>query len=127
MSIVKNELKYTKDHEWVLVEGNVATIGIADYAQHALGDIVYVELPDAGREFKAGDTFAVIESVKAASDSYMPVGGKVTETNEAVVDDPSLLNQDAYANWMIKVEITNPADLDALMDAAAYTEYLGGE
>lgn len=127
MSIVKNELKYTKDHEWVLVEGNVATIGIADYAQHALGDIVYVELPDAGREFKAGDTFAVIESVKAASDSYMPVGGKVTETNEAVVDDPSLLNQDAYANWMIKVEMTNPADLDALMDAAAYTEYLGGE
>lgn len=127
MSIVKNELKYTKDHEWVLVEGNIATIGIADYAQHALGDIVYVELPDAGREFKAGDTFAVIESVKAASDSYMPVGGKVTETNEAVVDDPSLLNQDAYANWMIKVEITNPADLDALMDAAAYTEYLGGE
>lgn len=127
MSIVKNELKYTKDHEWVLVEGGTAVIGIADYAQHALGDIVYVELPDVGREFKAGDTFAVIESVKAASDSYMPVSGKVTETNEAIVDDPSLLNQDAYANWMIKVELTNPAELDALMDAAAYTEYLGGE
>lgn len=127
MSIVMNEMKYTKDHEWVKVEGSLATIGIADYAQHALGDIVYVELPDVGKEFKAGSTFAVVESVKAASDIYMPIGGKVTEVNEAIVDDPSLLNQDAYANWMIKVEITNAADLDALMDAAAYTEFLGGE
>lgn len=127
MSIVIADLKYTKDHEWVKVEGSMATIGIADYAQHALGDIVYVELPDVGKEFKAGDTFAVIESVKAASDSYMPVSGKVTEANEAIVDDPSLLNQDAYANWMIKIELTNPSDLDALMDAEAYTAFLGGE
>ena len=127
MSIVINDLKYTKDHEWVKVQGNTATIGIADYAQHALGDIVYVELPDIGKEFKAGSTFAVIESVKAASDSYMPIGGKVLEVNETIVDDPSLLNKDAYANWMIKIEITNAADLDALMDAAAYTEFLGGE
>lgn len=127
MSIVIADLKYTKDHEWVKVEGSMATIGIADYAQHALGDIVYVELPDVGKEFKAGDTFAVIESVKAASDSYMPVGGKVTEANEAIVDDPSLLNQDAYGNWMIKIELTNPSDLDALMDAEAYTAFLGGE
>ncbi len=127
MSIVINELKYTKDHEWVKVEGNMATIGIADYAQHALGDIVYVELPDVGKAFKAGETFAVIESVKAASDTYMPIGGTVTEANEAIVDDPSLLNKDAYANWMIKVEITNLADLDVLMDGAAYTEFLGGE
>lgn len=127
MSIVIEGMKYTKDHEWVKVEGNMATIGIADYAQHALGDIVYVELPSVGKELKAGSTFAVVESVKAASDIYMPIGGKVTETNEAIVDDPSLLNQDAYGNWMIKIEVTNPADLDALMDSAAYTEYLGGE
>lgn len=127
MSIVLNELKYTKDHEWVKVEGATGTIGIADYAQHALGDIVFVELPEIGREFKAGSTFAVVESVKAASDIYMPVGGKVTAINEAVVEDPSLLNQDAYGNWMIKVEVADMADLDALMDAAAYTEYLGGE
>ncbi len=127
MSIVIEGMKYTKDHEWVKVEGNMATIGIADYAQHALGDIVYVELPDVGKEFKAGSTFAVVESVKAASDIYMPIGGKVTEANEAVVNDPSLLNQDAYENWMIKIEVTNPADLDALMDSAAYTTYLGGE
>ena len=127
MAIVKPEMKYTKDHEWVLVEGNTAVIGIDDYAQHALGDIVYVELPDVGKELKAGDVFAVVESVKAASDSYVPISGKVTASNEAVVDDPSLLNQDAYGNWMIKVEMTNPSELDGLMDAAAYTEYLGGE
>jgi len=127
MSIVIEGLKYTKDHEWVKVEGNTATIGIADYAQHALGDIVYVELPDVGKEFKASSTFAVVESVKAASDIYMPIGGKVTEVNEAIVDDPSLLNKDAFGNWMIKIEISNPADLDALMDGAAYTEFLGGE
>lgn len=127
MSIVIDGLKYTKDHEWVKVEGNMATIGISDFAQHALGDIVYVELPDLGKEFKAGSTFAVIESVKAATDSYMPIGGKVTEINETIVDDPSLLNKDAYENWMIKVEITNMADLDVLMDSAAYTVFLGGE
>lgn len=127
MSIVIEGMKYTKEHEWVKVEGSMATIGIADYAQHALGDIVYVELPDVGKEFKAGSTFAVVESVKAASDIYMPIGGKVTEVNDTIVDDPKLLNQDAYGNWMIKVEVTNPADLDALMDSAAYTEYLGGE
>lgn len=127
MAIIKDEMKYTKDHEWVKVEGNTAVIGIDDYAQHALGDIVYVELPDVGKELKTGDVFAVIESVKAASDSYMPIGGKVVEVNDAVADDPSLLNQDAYANWIVKVEISNLSDLDALMDAAAYTEYLGGE
>lgn len=127
MSIVIEGMKYTKEHEWVKVEGNMATIGIADYAQHALGDIVYVELPDVGKEFKAGSTFAVVESVKAASDIYMPIGGKVTAVNDSIVDDPKLLNQDAFGNWMIKIEVSNPADLDALMDAAAYTEYLGGE
>lgn len=127
MAIIKDEMKYTKEHEWVKVEGNMAVIGIDDYAQHALGDIVYVELPDIGKELKVGDVFAVIESVKAASDSYMPIGGKVVEVNEAVADDPSLLNQDAYANWIVKVEISNLSDMDALMDAAAYTEYLGGE
>lgn len=127
MAMIKDGMKYTKEHEWVMVEGNMAVIGIDDYAQHALGDIVYVELPDVGKELKVGDVFAVIESVKAASDSYMPIGGKVVEVNEAVAENPSLLNQDAYANWIVKVEVANLSDMDALMDAAAYTEYLGGE
>ncbi|PIE77149.1 MAG: glycine cleavage system protein H [Clostridiales bacterium] len=96
---VKKDLYYTKDHEWVSVEGNLATIGISDYAQHSLGDIVYVELPEVDEAFDAGDEFAVIESVKAASDAYMPVAGKVVEVNEALEDEPALLNEDAYANW----------------------------
>lgn len=127
MSIIMNEMKYTRDHEWVKVEGNMATIGIADYVRRDLGDIVDVELHDVGRVFKAGDTFAVIESDKAASDCYMPISGKVTETNEAIEDNPSLLNRHPYTNWMIKIEVVNPADLHALMDAAAYNVYLRGE
>ncbi len=119
MSVLK-DLLYTKDHEWIKVEGEKAYIGITDYAQHALGDIVFVELSEVGTELNAGDSFGAIESVKAASDSYIPVSGEIIEVNEAVVDDPSLLNQDAYANWMISITLSNKSDLDELMDAAQY-------
>ncbi|MFZ5354414.1 MAG: glycine cleavage system protein GcvH [Bacillota bacterium] len=114
------ELLYTEDHEWVRVEGDKAYVGITDFAQHALGDLVFVELPEIDAEFNAGESFGALESVKAASDSYIPISGKILEINEEVVDDPSLLNQDAYANWMICVEIKDRSELERLMDAAAY-------
>lgn len=119
MNVLK-ELLYTKDHEWVKVEGDKAYVGITDYAQHALGDIVFVELSDVDTELSAGDSFGAIESVKAASDSYIPVSGTVVEVNEAVTDDPSLLNQDAYANWMICIALSDKSELDALMSAEQY-------
>jgi len=127
MSLILDELKYSDDHEWVRVEGNEAVIGITDYAQDALGNIVYVELPEVGTEYSAGDSFAVIESVKAASDAYMPISGTVVASNGAVVDGPELLNQDAFANWMIRVTITDPSQLDGLLSADDYRKLLGGE
>ena len=117
---VLRDLLYTKDHEWIKVEGDKAYIGITDYAQHAMGDIVFVELPEVDTELSAGDSFGAIESVKAASDVYIAVSGTVVETNEAVVDDPSLLNQDAYANWMVCVTLSDKSELDALMNADQY-------
>jgi glycine cleavage system H protein len=119
MNVLK-DLLYTKDHEWIKVEGEKAYIGITDYAQHALGDIVFVELTEVDTELNAGDSFGAIESVKAASDSYIPVSGTVVEVNEAIVDDPSLLNQDAYANWMIAIALSNKSELDELMNAEQY-------
>lgn len=119
MNVLK-DLLYTKDHEWIKVEGEKAYIGITDYAQHALGDIVFVELSEVDTELNAGDSFGAIESVKAASDSYIPVSGTIVETNEAIVDDPSLLNQDAYANWMICINLSNKSELDGLMNAEQY-------
>jgi glycine cleavage system H protein len=113
-------LKYSKDHEWVKVEGNLATIGITDYAQHSLGDIVFVELPEIGDAIGKEETFGVVESVKAASDIYLPISGTVVKINEALVDEPELLNTDAFENWMIGVEMDDPTELDALMDATAY-------
>lgn len=127
MTMVIDGLKYSEDHEWVKLEGSKAYIGITDYAQHALGDLVYVELPEEGDSFEQGDSFGVIESVKAASDAYMPISGKIVEVNSTVVDDPASLNADAYANWLIAVEVTDMAQVDALMDAAAYRAHLGGE
>ncbi len=120
---IKKNYYYTEDHEWVNVEDNVATVGITDFAQHALGDIVYVELPEVDEVFEVGDEFAVIESVKAASDAYMPVAGKIVEINEELEDEPALLNEDAYANWIVKVEVDNDEDLKKLMDAAAYEQF----
>ena len=118
-------LKYSKEHEWVKVDGNVATVGITDHAQHALGDIVFVELPKVGSEAKFMKSIGVVESVKAASDVYSPVSGKVTEVNSALTNKPETLNGDCYAaGWMVKIELSAPAELEKLLDADAYTAYL---
>lgn len=118
-------LKYSKDHEWVRVEGNKAYIGITDYAQHALGSLVYVELPEVDDTFSAEDTLGVVESVKAASDIIVPISGTIVEINEAVVDDPGLINSDAFGSWMVAMEMSNPSELDELLDAAAYEALVG--
>jgi len=123
MAIVKDDRKYAESHEWVKVEGEIATIGISDYAQHALGDVVFVDLPEVGDEVAAGEDFGAVESVKAASDLICPVSGEIVEINEALEDAPELVNADAYANWIIKVKLSDSAELDALMDAAAYEEF----
>lgn len=126
MKVVK-DLLYTNDHEWVKVEGDTATVGVADYAQHQLGDIVYVELPEIDDEIEKEEDFAAVESVKAAADIYMPINGKVVEVNEDLMDDPALLNQDPYANWMIKVEILDKGQLDELMTSEEYEKFLAEE
>lgn len=126
MKVVKG-LYYSNDHEWVKVDGNDAYIGISDYAQHNLGDIVYVELPEIDDEIAKDDTFSSVESVKAAADVYIPVGGKVLEVNEALVDDPALLNVDPYENWIIKVELSDKAQLDDLMNSEDYEKFLSEE
>lgn len=125
--MVLEGLLYTKDHEWLKVEGNKAQMGITDYAQHALGSLVYVELPEADDNFSAGDALGVVESVKAASDIYMPVSGTILESNEAVVDDPGLINSDPYGSWMVSIELSDLSELDELLDAEAYKALLGGE
>ncbi len=119
---VSQDCKYTESHEWIKVEGNVGYVGISDYAQEQLGDIVFVELPEVGDEFSQGDCFAVVDSVKATSDIYMPVDGRIIEVNEALNDSPELLNEDAFANWIVKIEILDETQLDELLDAAAYEE-----
>lgn len=114
-------LKYTKDHEWALVEGNVATIGITHHAQDALGEVVFVELPAPGRALKKGDTFGVVESIKAVSDLYSPLTGKVLEVNKALTDEPGNANSDPYgAAWMIKLELSGEGETSALMSADDY-------
>ncbi len=120
MSKIIEGLYYSESHEWARVEGDVAEIGITDYAQHELGNIVYVDMPDVDDEFEAGDEFGAVDSVKASSPLNIPVGGTVIETNDALADDPQLLNRDPYGAWIIKVRLSDAADLDALMDAAAY-------
>ncbi|HEY1016026.1 MAG TPA: glycine cleavage system protein GcvH [Herpetosiphonaceae bacterium] len=119
-------LKYAKSHEWIKVEGDTATIGISDYAQHALGDIVFVELPDVGASFGAGDSFGVVESVKAASDVYLPVSGEVVEINEALLDAPETVNSDPYgAGWLVKITVAG--GLEDLLDKAAYEQVVEDE
>lgn len=120
-------LLYTNEHEWVKVDGNEAYLGITDFAEKALGSIVFVELPEADVEFSAGDTFGTIESVKAASDVYIPLAGKIIEANDAIVDSPELLNQDPYENWMIHFEITDDSELNKLMQAKEYEEFCSKE
>jgi glycine cleavage system H protein len=117
--------RFTKDHEWIRVDGDVATVGITGHAQEQLGDIVFVELPEVGRKATKGEAVAVVESVKAASDVYVPVGGEVMEVNAALADQPSLVNQDAEGKaWFFKLRITDMAELDALMDRATYEAFV---
>lgn len=120
MAKIVDGLKYSESHEWVKVDGNVATIGITDYAQHSMGALSYVDMPEVDDEFEAGEEFGAVESVKAASDLYTPVSGKVVEVNEELADSPELLNEDAFANWIVKIEMSDPSELDELLDASAY-------
>ena len=125
MSKVLDNLKYAESHEWVRVDGNTAVIGITDYAQESLGSIVYVDLGAVGDRVEQFGEFGAVESVKAASDLIAPVIGKIIAINEEVVDNPELVNEDAYENWLIKVELEDTGELDKLLDAAAYRELLG--
>jgi len=122
-----SELFFTKKHEWVKVDGEHATIGITDYAQEQLGDIVYIELPDVEEDFEQEDDFGVVESVKAASDLYMPISGKVVEINEELEDAPELVNEDAMANWMLKVEVTKKEELEDLLTEDQYKDFIEEE
>ena len=120
-------LKYSKDHEWVRMEGDVGTVGISDYAQEQLGDVVYVELPEVGTTVAQNEEAAVVESVKAASEVYAPVSGEVVEVNQALEDEPALVNGDATGEgWFLKLRLSAPGELDGLMDGAAYADYVAG-
>jgi glycine cleavage system H protein len=127
MANVPSDLKYAKSHEWVRVSGEIATIGITDHAQHELTDVVFVELPEPGRKLKVGESCAVVESVKTASDIYAPVSGEIVEVNPAVVADPALVNAEPYAGgWFFKVRLANTADLNALLSPADYQAQIAG-
>jgi glycine cleavage system H protein len=118
-------LRYTKDHEWIRVENGIGTLGISDHAQQQLGDIVYVELPEVGREVKQGEQLAVVESVKAASEVYAPASGRVVEVNTALIEKPELVNQDPEGQgWFARIELADPSELDQLMDAESYRDFL---
>ena len=123
MAKVIEGLFYSESHEYVKVEGDYAYIGITDYAQHALGNVVYVDMPDVDDEVEAGEDFGAVESVKAASDLISPVTGNVVEINEALEDKPELINEDAFSNWIIKVRLSDKTELEQLMDAATYEEH----
>jgi glycine cleavage system H protein len=122
MAKVLKDLKYTESHEWVKVEDGKARMGVSDYAQHAMGDVVFVELPEEGEEFSAGDDFCVVESVKGANDVYAPVSGKVVEVNTEVEDSPEAINEDAYSSWIAVIEMSDPSEVDNLLDGEAYEE-----
>ena len=120
-----SQFRYSKDHEWVKVDGATATVGITDYAQHELGDVVFVELPKIGATYNAGQTFGTVESVKAVSDIYCPISGEVLEVNGTLANEPEQINKDPHgAAWLIKLKLSNPAEASALMDAAAYESYI---
>ena len=125
MSKVIEGLRYSEDHEWVKVDGDIAVIGISDFAQKELGDITYADLPEVDDEVEAGDEFGALESVKASSELLCPVSGKVVEVNPELEDAPEKINEDAYEAWIIKVEMSDPAQVDALLDAAAYKAKIG--
>lgn len=122
---IPEELKYTKDHEWARIDGEIATVGITDYAQSELGDIVYVDLPEVGVQVKQGESFGTIEAVKAVSDLYAPLSGEVVEVNSSLDQTPEVINEDPYGKgWMIKVKISDAGEIDALLDKAAYEALL---
>lgn len=123
MSQIQEGLLYTEDHEWLKVEGEVVTIGISDFAQSSLGDIVFVELPETGDSINSGDSFGVVESIKSVSDLYTPVSGTVTEKNNAVEETPELINTDAYGSWLIKIKLADTSELEKLMDSKSYTDF----
>lgn len=126
--VFPDDIKYTKEHEWVKVDGKIATVGVTDYAQEQLGDIVYVELPDDNELVSKGDAFGVVESVKSVSDVNAPVSGKVVEKNDPLKDNPETINEDAYnEGWIAKIEMSDPSDLDDLMDAAEYEAFVNEE
>jgi len=121
------DFKYTKEHEWVKVDGNTGTVGITDHAQNSLGDIVFVELPKVGAELKAGSTFGTVESVKAVSDLFAPVSGTVTEINNDLATAPEKVNSDAHSAWMVKVKLSDPSELNRLLSAADYEKFVAEE
>ncbi|WP_217603927.1 glycine cleavage system protein GcvH [Chitinophaga sp. GbtcB8] len=121
-----SNLRYTKDHEWILLEGNIATIGITEFAQRELGDIVFVDIPTVGKSLDAEDVFGTVEAVKTVSDLFLPVAGTINEINQELEGTPELVNTDPYGDgWMVKVTVKNPADVEALLDAAAYQALVG--
>lgn len=128
MANVPEDLHYSKDHEWVRVEGDVAVVGITDYAQDSLGDVVYVELPKVGDQFAANEPFGSVESVKAVSEIFSPVTGEVAGTNDTLNDEPEKVNQDPYGEgWMIRVKMSNPGEVDSLLTAAEYEDFTKGD
>jgi glycine cleavage system H protein len=128
MANVPEGLYYSKDHEWLRVEGDAGTVGITDHAQNALGDVVYVELPKVGETFGAHDVFGSVESVKAVSEIFFPVAGEVTEVNESLADEPERVNSDPYGDgWMVRVRLTNPGDVDSLLSPAEYEDFIKSE
>jgi glycine cleavage system H protein len=128
MANIPDDLHYSKDHEWVRVDGNVAVVGITDYAQESLGDVVYVELPKVGDDFAANESFGSVESVKAVSEVFSPVTGEIVGTNEALADTPEKVNQDPYGDgWMIRVQMSNPGEVDSMLTAAEYEDFTKAE
>ena len=128
MANVPEDLHYSKDHEWIRVEGDIGTIGITDHAQHSLGDVVYVELPKPGESFAAHEPFGSVESVKAVSEIFTPVGGEITEVNESLQDEPEKVNTDPYGEaWMIRIRMSNPGEVDSLLSAAEYEDFTKAE
>jgi glycine cleavage system H protein len=128
MANIPDDLHYSKDHEWVRVDGNVAIVGITDYAQDSLGDVVYVELPKVGDDFAANESFGSVESVKAVSEVFSPVSGEVVGTNETLADTPEKVNQDPYGDgWMIRVQMSNPGEVDSMLTAAEYEDFTKAE
>ncbi len=128
MSNIPDDLHYSKDHEWVRVDGNIAIVGITDYAQDSLGDVVYVELPKTGDEFAANESFGSVESVKAVSEVFSPVSGEIAGTNETLADAPEKVNSDPYGDgWMIRVQMSNPGEVDSMLTAAEYEDFTKAE